>query len=175
MRAEIITVGTELLLGQIVDTHSAYLSRACAELGISVYFHSTVGDNRERLKETLRLAGSRSDLVLIAGGLGPTEDDLTRRGARRGPGLAPGGTSPFHRQDRSPVCSARHIGAAWELLRRGSGVRRGKGFCQPQRDGSGCGRHPQGGYLPFDARTSPGTDPDVRRGSETLSDFPAAR
>lgn len=78
MRAEIITVGTELLLGQIVDTHSAYLSRACAELGISVYFHSTVGDNRERLKETLRLAGSRSDLVLIAGGLGPTEDDLTK-------------------------------------------------------------------------------------------------
>lgn len=78
MRAEIIAVGTELLLGQIVDTHSAYLSRQCAELGINVYFHSTVGDNRERLRETLSLAGSRSDLVLITGGLGPTEDDLTK-------------------------------------------------------------------------------------------------
>ncbi len=71
MRGEIIAVGTELLLGQIVDTHSAYLSRECAELGINVYYHSAVGDNRERLKETLRLAGSRSDLVLITGELGP--------------------------------------------------------------------------------------------------------
>jgi len=78
MRAEIIAVGTELLLGQIVDTHSAYLSRECAELGIDVFYHSTVGDNKERLKEVLRLAGSRSDLVLITGGLGPTEDDLTK-------------------------------------------------------------------------------------------------
>jgi len=78
MRGEIIAVGTELLLGQIVDTHSAYLSRECAELGINIYYHSAVGDNRERLKEILRLAGSRSDLVLITGGLGPTEDDLTK-------------------------------------------------------------------------------------------------
>src|SRR5690606_13130300 len=74
---EIIAVGTELLLGQFVDTHCAYLSRECAELGINVYYHSAVGDNRERLKATLRLAGSRSDLVLIIGGFGPTEHGLT--------------------------------------------------------------------------------------------------
>lgn len=78
MRAEIIAVGTELLLGQIVDAHSAYLSRECAELGIDVYYHSTVGDNRERLKGMFRLAQSRSDLVLVTGGLGPTDDDLTK-------------------------------------------------------------------------------------------------
>lgn len=78
MRAELVAVGTELLLGQIVDTHSAYLSRFLSELGIDVYYHTSVGDNRERLKEVIRTAQSRSDVVLFTGGLGPTEDDLTK-------------------------------------------------------------------------------------------------
>ncbi|GGE24863.1 putative competence-damage inducible protein [Marinithermofilum abyssi] len=78
MRAELIAVGTELLLGQIVDTHSAYLSQELSRLGIDVYYHSTVGDNRGRLQEVIRLAKSRSDIVIFTGGLGPTEDDLTK-------------------------------------------------------------------------------------------------
>ncbi|OYD09947.1 competence/damage-inducible protein A [Paludifilum halophilum] len=78
MRAELVAVGTELLLGQIVDTHSAWLSRELSQLGIDVYYHTSVGDNRNRLKEVIRQAGTRSDLVIFTGGLGPTEDDLTK-------------------------------------------------------------------------------------------------
>ena len=78
MRAEIISVGTELLLGQIVDTNAAYLSKLLPSLGISVYFRSTVGDNENRITEAVRLALSRADIVITIGGLGPTEDDLTK-------------------------------------------------------------------------------------------------
>lgn len=77
MRAEIISVGTELLLGQIIDTNAAYLAQRLAEVGIDVYFKQTVGDNSTRVEEAVRLALSRSDVVLLTGGLGPTEDDLT--------------------------------------------------------------------------------------------------
>src|SRR2546426_6293987 len=77
MRAEIISVGTELLLGQIVDTNAAYLAQRLAEIGIDVHFKQTVGDNATRVEEALRLAMSRADIVLMTGGLGPTEDDLT--------------------------------------------------------------------------------------------------
>lgn len=77
MTGEILTVGTELLLGQIVDTNSAYISRRLAEIGVDVFFKSCVGDNPYRLVSTLQLALSRSDLVVITGGLGPTEDDVT--------------------------------------------------------------------------------------------------
>ena len=77
-KAEIISVGTELLLGQLVDTNAAYLASELPALGIDCYFISQVGDNLNRLTETLRRAGERSDLVLVTGGLGPTEDDLTR-------------------------------------------------------------------------------------------------
>ena len=77
MRAEILSVGTELLLGQITDTNAAYIARELAALGIDVFFKQTVGDNPRRIGETLRLALSRADAVLITGGLGPTEDDLT--------------------------------------------------------------------------------------------------
>jgi nicotinamide-nucleotide amidase len=76
--AEIITVGSELMLGQTVDTHSAFLSRECAALGIPVRFHTSVGDDRTLLLEVIRLAHSRSDLVFLCGGLGPTLDDLTK-------------------------------------------------------------------------------------------------
>jgi nicotinamide-nucleotide amidase len=78
MKAEIISVGTELLLGDIVDTDAVFLAQMLSRLGISLHFRSTVGDNPERLKETLRLALSRADLVLTIGGLGPTLDDLTK-------------------------------------------------------------------------------------------------
>lgn len=78
MNAEIITVGTELLLGDIVNTNSQFLSRELAAYGIGMLYQSTVGDNIGRLEEVLRLAMSRSDMVLLTGGLGPTQDDLTR-------------------------------------------------------------------------------------------------
>jgi len=76
--AEILCVGTELLLGDIINTNAAYLSRELAALGVSVYHQTVVGDNPERLKAAVSLSLSRSDLVLITGGLGPTCDDLTR-------------------------------------------------------------------------------------------------
>ena len=75
---EILSVGTELLLGDILNTDTRYLSRALASMGISVLHHSTVGDNRERLSAELKNSLSRSDIVITSGGLGPTEDDLTK-------------------------------------------------------------------------------------------------
>ena len=76
--AEIISVGTELLLGEIVDTNATFLSTRLRDLGIAVYRKSTVGDNLERLTETIRNALSRSDIAILGGGLGPTDDDMTR-------------------------------------------------------------------------------------------------
>lgn len=76
--AEILCVGTELLLGDIVNTNAAYLSRRLAELGIPVYHQSVVGDNPKRLSDELTAAFSRADLVILTGGLGPTCDDLTK-------------------------------------------------------------------------------------------------
>jgi nicotinamide-nucleotide amidase len=78
MKAEIIAVGTELLLGQIVDTNSAYMAQQLTTIGLDLHFKSTVGDNMERIKATLRNALSRSDLIITTGGIGPTLDDLTR-------------------------------------------------------------------------------------------------
>jgi len=78
MRAEIIAVGTELLLGEVVNTNAAFLARELAALGISCHFQQVVGDNPSRLREALNIALSRSDLVLTTGGLGPTKDDLTK-------------------------------------------------------------------------------------------------
>jgi len=78
MTAEILAVGTELLMGQIANTNAQFISQRLAELGISVYFHSVVGDNPVRLEETLKRALERSDIVITTGGLGPTKDDLTK-------------------------------------------------------------------------------------------------
>lgn len=78
MKAEIISVGTELLLGQVINTDASYVARALSELGIDMMFSCTVGDNNGRLKEALTRALERSDLVITTGGLGPTEDDLTK-------------------------------------------------------------------------------------------------
>lgn len=78
MTVELICVGTELLLGNIVNTNAAYLAEKCASLGLSCYYQSVVGDNEERLTGLLTEAVKRSDVVILAGGLGPTEDDLTK-------------------------------------------------------------------------------------------------
>lgn len=78
MTVELICVGTELLLGNIVNTNAAYLAEKCAGLGLSCYFQTVVGDNEERLALVLRTAMERSDIVILSGGLGPTEDDLTK-------------------------------------------------------------------------------------------------
>lgn len=78
MICEILSVGTELLMGQIANTDAQYLSRRLAELGITLYRQTTVGDNPARVKEALNAALSRADLVITTGGLGPTEDDLTK-------------------------------------------------------------------------------------------------
>ncbi len=83
MTVEIIAVGTEILLGNIVNTNAAYLAEKCAMLGLSCYHQDVVGDNEERLSETLKLALSRSDIVLLSGGLGPTQDDLTKEVAAK--------------------------------------------------------------------------------------------
>src|SRR5699024_2566577 len=79
MHAEVIAVGTEMLLGEITDTNSQVISEGLADLGINVFYHSLVGDNESRMTEVIRLAASRSDLVVISGGLGPTPDDLTKQ------------------------------------------------------------------------------------------------
>ncbi len=78
MDAEILSVGTELLLGQLVDTNAPYLAQHLSMLGINLYWISQVGDNRGRLTDALRRAWQRADLIVISGGLGPTEDDVTR-------------------------------------------------------------------------------------------------
>lgn len=78
MRAEILSIGTELLLGDIVNTNAHYLSKRLAELGINVYFQAVVGDNPARILEAYEQAYQRADLIVISGGLGPTEDDLTK-------------------------------------------------------------------------------------------------
>lgn len=78
MKAEIISVGTELLLGEIIDTNSAYLAAQLPLLGLDLHFISTVGDNQERLVETLKQAWQRAEIIITTGGLGPTQDDVTR-------------------------------------------------------------------------------------------------
>jgi nicotinamide-nucleotide amidase len=78
MKAEIIAVGTELLLGQIVDTNSAHIAQQLTTVGLNLHFQATVGDNLERLKNTLLNALGRSDIIITTGGIGPTLDDLTR-------------------------------------------------------------------------------------------------
>ena len=78
MTVELISVGTEILLGNIVNTNAAYLSEKCALLGLSCFHQSVVGDNEERLCQTIETALDRSDIVILSGGLGPTQDDLTK-------------------------------------------------------------------------------------------------
>ena len=78
MNAEIIGVGSELLLGQIANTNAQFISSGLAEIGVNVYFHTVVGDNQERLRQAIETAEKRADLLIYTGGLGPTKDDLTK-------------------------------------------------------------------------------------------------
>ncbi len=78
MVVELISVGTEILLGNIVNTNAAYLAEKCAEAGLSCYYQTVVGDNMQRLKESIELGMSRADILILSGGLGPTQDDLTK-------------------------------------------------------------------------------------------------
>lgn len=78
MNAEIIAVGSELLLGQIANTNAQFMSEQLAELGINVYYHTVVGDNEKRLEQVMDIARNRSDVIIFTGGLGPTKDDLTK-------------------------------------------------------------------------------------------------
>ena len=78
MKAEIIAIGSELLLGQIVDTNTSYIAKRLAENGIELLQAATVGDDLRRMKEVIKEATNRSQIVITTGGIGPTEDDLTR-------------------------------------------------------------------------------------------------
>ncbi len=78
MRAEIISIGTEILLGDIQDTNSRFIAQRLPALGIDLYYMHQIGDNQQRLSDLIRTAMDRSDLVMLTGGLGPTEDDVTR-------------------------------------------------------------------------------------------------
>lgn len=78
MKSEIISVGSELLLGNTINTNATFISMKLAELGIDIFYHTVVGDNANRLKDVTKLAISRSDLIIYTGGLGPTKDDLTK-------------------------------------------------------------------------------------------------
>lgn len=88
MTVEFICVGTELLLGNIVNTNAAFLAEKCAEIGLSCYYQTVVGDNRERLLQTVKTAIERSDIILLSGGLGPTGDDLTKETVAEALGLS---------------------------------------------------------------------------------------
>lgn len=87
MVAEIISVGTELLMGQVLNTDAQFIAKKLAEFGINNYYQVTVGDNRQRLLQTINTALSRSDIVILSGGLGPTGDDLTKETAAEALGL----------------------------------------------------------------------------------------
>ena len=78
MKAEIIAVGSELLLGQITNTNAKFISLRLAEIGIDVYYHTVVGDNPNRLEEVIKIAKKRADILIFTGGLGPTKDDMTK-------------------------------------------------------------------------------------------------
>jgi len=87
MKVELISVGTEILMGNIVNTNAAYLAEQCARLGLICYYQSVVGDNEERLYECIKTAVGRAEVVILSGGLGPTEDDLTKETAAKVMGL----------------------------------------------------------------------------------------
>ncbi len=78
MNAEILAVGSEILLGQISNTNARFISSQLSELGINVYYHTVVGDNAQRLEEAISIAETRADVIIFSGGLGPTKDDLTK-------------------------------------------------------------------------------------------------
>ena len=79
MKAEIVTIGDEILIGQIVDTNSVYISKELNKIGVSVHQITSIQDDREHILQTLEEASSRADIIIITGGLGPTKDDITKK------------------------------------------------------------------------------------------------
>ena len=112
VRIEIVAVGTELLLGQIADTNSAWLGEHLAATGVASHFHQAVGDNHDRITLALRTALARSDGVIVCGGLGPTQDDITREAIAEvmdvAAGARPGDRRRHRRLLRGP--GPRHVG-----------------------------------------------------------------
>src|SRR6185369_6662300 len=80
INAEIVAIGTEILLGEITDTNSVFIAKALRDIGINLFFMTSVGDNEKRIADAIRIAMGRSDVVITCGGLGPTIDDMTRQG-----------------------------------------------------------------------------------------------
>ena len=150
MRAEILSIGTELLLGQIVDTNAQYLASRLADLGIDCLYISTVGDNPARCRETLERALGRSDLVVSTGGLGPTEDDLTRETIAAVLGEEPVVDAILERELRE-----------WFA---------GRGIGMPERNRKQAWLIPSARALPNPNGTAPGWD--VRKGEKRIVAMP---
>lgn len=150
MRAELLSIGTELLLGQIVDTNSAYLAGRLAGLGIDLLYMATVGDNLGRATATVRRAAERSDLVICTGGLGPTEDDLTREAIAAALGETPAVDPALEAELR-----------AWFA---------GRGAPMPERNRKQAWLIPSARALPNPLGTAPGWD--VRAGRVRIIAMP---
>ncbi|MEK7863790.1 MAG: competence/damage-inducible protein A [Chloroflexota bacterium] len=150
MRAEILSIGTELLLGQILDTNAQYLAGRLAALGIDLLHISTVGDNLTRCRQAVERALTRSDLVVCTGGLGPTEDDLTREAI-----AAALGEDPAVDDDL-----ARQLGE-WFA---------GRGQPMPERNRKQAWLIPSARAIPNPNGTAPGWD--VRRGATRIVAMP---
>ena len=150
MRAEILSVGTELLLGQIIDTNSAYLAGRLAGAGVDCLHMTTVGDNLERAAEAIRRGLARSELLVMTGGLGPTEDDLTREAICAALG-------------ETPAVDAR---LASELAEWFSG----RGVPMPERNLKQAWLIPSARALPNPNGTAPGWD--VRRDGKRIVAMP---
>jgi nicotinamide-nucleotide amidase len=136
MKAEILSIGTEILLGEIVDTNAQYIASRLPGLGIDLYFKAVVGDNMERLSETIGRARERSDVVICTGGLGPTEDDLTREAI-----CAVLGEEP-------------HVDPDLETTLRSFFERRG--YAMPERNVKQCWLIPSARAIPNPRGTAPG-------------------
>ncbi len=136
MKAEILSIGTEILLGEIVDTNAAYIASQLPALGIDLYFKAVVGDNMERLTEAIGRARERSDIVICTGGLGPTEDDLTREAICSVLGEEP------------------HIDTELEAELRSFFERRG--YAMPERNVKQCWLIPSSRAIPNPRGTAPG-------------------
>src|SRR2546425_10873471 len=150
MRAEILSIGTELLLGQIVDTNAAYLAGRLALIGIDCLHKQTVGDNLGRATDALRLALSRTDLVVATGGLGPTEDDLTREAIAAALGETPTVDPALEAELRD-----------WFA---------GRGLAMPERNRKQAWLIPSARALPNPNGTAPGWD--VRRDGKRIVAMP---
>ena len=136
MKAEILSIGTEILLGEIVDTNAQYIASRLPALGVDLYFKAVVGDNVDRLTETIGKALERSDIVICTGGLGPTEDDLTREAI-----CAVMGEEP-------------HVDPQLEADLRSFFEKRG--YAMPERNVKQCWVIPSGRAIPNPRGTAPG-------------------